>query len=342
MASSPSPGKDLLWFLGIFALIGVFWFATGGPNRPEATGGLLISPPAPLGSGATYGRNTSGNNIYSNSNNSRINYSGPNSEIVKKLKSGEVLSPWAGQVRLSTGNARYEAQANREYVTLEANYNNGAPVTVTGWRLTNGKGQRYYTSGERGVSDNIIIPTAVRLFVGGGANNTPEPITLVPGGKVVIVTGAVPTVAPYAINSNFLVNKCSGYLDNLPNYTFTPGLYSNNCPRPSEEVDADILADDCYNFVRSLPSCHAPKFEERVGGVFLVDGRTDRLTAQCRAYVQTHFNYNACVAAHVGDGDFWGKEWRVYLRRPWQLWDTEREVITLYDAQSRVVDRVSY
>jgi hypothetical protein len=261
--------------------------------------------------------------------------------VAKKLNPGEVLSPWAGQVKINTGNARYEVQSNREYISLDAGSNNTADIVVSGWRVTNGKSQRYYSSGERAVSDNIIVPAAVKLFVAGATNAANGPITLSRGGKVILLTGAVPTVAPYNINVNFQTNKCSGYLDDLPDYRFIPGLYGN-CPRPSAEVGVGTLSDDCYDFVRNLPSCHAPKFEEKVGGVFLVDGRTDRLTSQCRAYVQSHFNYNACVAAHSTDADFWGKEWRVYLRRPWQLWDDDREIISLYDSQGRLVDRVSY
>jgi hypothetical protein len=64
--SAPDAKTDLLWFLGIFALVGLIWFFTGGPNNPEANSGPFIQDPL---TAAPSNNGNSSNNTYSNRNN---------------------------------------------------------------------------------------------------------------------------------------------------------------------------------------------------------------------------------------------------------------------------------
>jgi hypothetical protein len=72
-----------------------------------------------------------------------------------------------------------------------------------------------------------------------------------------------------------------------------------------------------------------------------LDGNT-KISKACREWVKSHFGYESCVAKHVGDENFYGGQWRIYLNRTWELWDDSREVITLYDSSGLLVDQLSY
>jgi hypothetical protein len=315
--SAPDAKTDLLWFLGIFALVGLIWFFTGGPNNPEANSGPFIQDPL---TAAPSNNGNSSNNTYSNRNNTAP-------------KPGEAVAPTYQQVRINTGNARYEFQPNREYITLEAGYNNSAPINISGWRLTNSKNPNF--------ANAIVIPKANKLFVASSVAQPVDQIMLEPGARAYLITGGVPGASPFAIENSFQLNKCTGYIENLSDYRFAVSL-SSNCPDPRDELGVDGLADECYDFVQSLGSCRTPKFELRVDGNGFRDSRENTVTGACRTYIEQHFNYNACVANHVNDADFYNRDWQVLLKRPLQLWQDNREVISLYDAQGRLVDRVTY
>ncbi|HEY4476968.1 MAG TPA: hypothetical protein VJB69_03260 [Candidatus Paceibacterota bacterium] len=327
LMSAGSAGSDLLWFVAIMTTLGIIWYATGGPSRPEAWQGLFIEPPSPIGTGEIYGA-------------SRPPLPAPTVPITPfsyqyratSLTEPPLVarSPWYDQVRIDSGSGQYEIQPNQEYITLEANYNNSAPITVTGWSLTNGKSQ----------PDGVIIPYGTRLFIGDSANLPNMPIILAPEARLVLTTGRMPNSDPYVINANFLVNKCSGYLDALPQYRFTPALYSS-CPAPIKEPGVDGLENDCYKFVSRLSSCHTPKVERNADGYEFID-RVSGLSSYCRSFLEEHFNYNSCVKWHEQDTDFYGDEWRAYLGRTWELWSENRETITLYDQQGKIVAQENY
>ena len=237
---------------------------------------------------------------------------------------------------IDSGNCQYEIQPNQEYIALEANYNNPAPIVVTGWLVANGKSSLASRSGPTAVT----IPGGTRLFIGNSANPATTPITLVPGARLVLTTGRMPNSDPYPINANFLTNKCTGYLDALPQYRFTPTL-RRSCPSPAKEPGVSNLDNECYQFSSRLSYCHTPKIERDTDGYEFIDG-VSGLSGYCRAFLEEHFNYNACVKWHEQDQDFYGDEWRVYLNRSWELWAPNRERITLYDQLGKIVAEESY
>jgi len=49
-----NPVEDALWFIGILAVLVVLWYVAGGPGKADL-GGLFLAPPAPLGTGESYG-----------------------------------------------------------------------------------------------------------------------------------------------------------------------------------------------------------------------------------------------------------------------------------------------
>ena len=59
---------------------------------------------------------------------------------------------------------------------------------------------------------------------------------------------------------------------------------------------------------------------------------------ECTAYVTSKINYNTCVDKHRLDSDFYKPEWRVYLNRPEELWDSRREFIKLLDQNKQTID----
>ena len=321
---------DLWWFVAIMMALGLVWYATGGPSRPEARQGPFIQPPAPIGAGEIYGAgHQPAPPLHSSTIPPSYQSGGPNPNNLKEPPLA-ARSPWYGQVSIDTGNGPYEIQPNQEYITLEANYNNSGPLTITGWSLTNAKSR----------PDAALIPRGTRLFIGNSANSMTLPITLAPGGRLVLVTGQMPNSDPYTINANFLTSKCTGYLDALPYYRFTPAL-RRSCPAPAKEPGIKNLDNECYNFVSYLSACHTPKIERDVDGNEFIDNNSG-LSSNCRAFLQEHFNYNACVKWHEQDPNFYGDEWRVYLRRSWELWAPNRERITLYDQSGKIVAENAY
>lgn len=256
-------------------------------------------------------------------------------------------SPFYGKVTISTGNARSAYQPSLEYITLRAsNSRNQEPINITGWVLANGAGSRRYQVGNSvmlGTSSRIPIPQASKLFLP-NVSNTLGPVILSKGERAHIVTGSMPPSTRYPIGS-FQVNKCSGYLEKPKEVKFSPSI-SLSCPTPTSYPQTEFLEKSCYDFVRKLQRCHTPEFKDvrRSDGGYergAVDG-VFGLTNQCKAFIQNTFNYNSCVANHINDEDFYKGEWRIFLKQPWELWAKDRETITLYDREGKIVDQVKY
>src|SRR3989344_1392514 len=66
------------------------------------------------------------------------NFSGGSDRKVSDIDSKN-RSQYTGKVYLSSGNANYTIQPYEEYITVK---NDGAPVNITGWKVTNSKGTR--------------------------------------------------------------------------------------------------------------------------------------------------------------------------------------------------------
>jgi len=302
--------RDLVWVIGIFIAVGVLWILTGGPSRQTTEDKPFLELPVSTSSPTSY---------YS----SAPNYYQPSGST------GTINQ--AKKVRLSSGSAFYSIYPNQEYVEIAADYNNPKPIDISGWILTN------KPAPERRFK-RVAIPLGSRLL-SGFANQIPkDPIMLRPGERAIIMTGKMPASIPYAVSS-FLVNNCSGYLEDLPNYQFTPSLWSN-CPAPEKEVDINFLDENCYQYIRGLGSCHTPDVTTDQDGNEFIDGRSNLSTA-CRSFVKAQFSYSRCLERHQNDPDFYGKEWRVYLNQTDELWYQNRDAVMLYDSQGVLVDQIN-
>lgn len=252
-------------------------------------------------------------------------------------------SVYSNSISLSSGNASYAIQPYEEYVSIE---NNGdASVDITGWKLKNAKNERPYAVGgnlQYFSADEVVLPRA-SSFISPSGNNTYQNIILKKSERVIITTGPIGVKTPYAI-VNFKENKCSGYLEDLPEYNFTPQL-SMNCVRPSNEPGTKSLEVSCQKYLDSMRSCHTPKFEttDRRGNVCsnCVDGNSS-LGSSCVAFIKSHFSYSGCIANHQNDSDFSGNTWRIFLGRTWELWADSHETISLWDFSGNLVDYKSY
>ncbi len=151
-----SATTDLWWFIGIMVALGVVWFATGGPNHPEAWQGPFIRPPAPLGSGEIYSadRSGAGGGSSAQSGNNSYQDNDPDAPPIGSR------SPWYGQATIYQGNAAYEIGSGKEYIELTATYSNQNPINITGWRLANSALRHNPVSVG-------VIPSAVKMFTAG-------------------------------------------------------------------------------------------------------------------------------------------------------------------------------
>lgn len=256
-------------------------------------------------------------------------------------------SPWYGQIRIYASNASFEYQPHQEYIVLQAQYGSmREPINITGWTLTNAAGSRRYQLGSNTILGNtsrVTIPSAATLYIP-GAPNTAGPVILNPGDRAIVVSGSMPPVTTYPIGS-FRVNKCSGYIEEWESVAFSPEL-QRQCPRPDSYPEYQTVERECYEFLRRLNTCRTPEFKDKKrpdGGyeAGAVDGVVG-LSNQCKAFISRTFSYNACVANHLNDENFYTNEWRIFLGQPWELWAQDRETITLYDRQGLIVDQVSY
>ncbi len=221
-------------------------------------------------------------------------------------------SAYAGTIRLSYVNRG--GDSTNEYIVLEHTRATNTPVRISGWTLH---------SNRSGVS--VAIPKATVLFFANSIN-TEDPIVLLPGGIVYVVTGYSPN------GTSFQVNKCSGYLSQFQ--TFIPYLYTN-CPAPrtmdKSSIPNRIINDACLDYIDSMPACRI---------------QTTNLPAnwspECTDFIYKKINYPSCVDTHKNDKDFYQNDWRVYLKRSDRLWLDRKENIVLYDDLGKIVSTLTY
>ncbi len=251
-------------------------------------------------------------------------------------------SPYARNVSLGSGNATYAYQTYEEYVTID---NRGSdPINITNWQLKNGKDRRAYDLGGNlryAPADTATIGQAT-LYVSPSGRNTFQNIVLKSGETAVVTTGQVGSQSPYKIVS-FKENICSGYLEDLVEYDFTPPL-TRHCLQPESEPGVGALDTECRRFIERMSSCRTPEFDTRDIDEDIchncVDGTP--LSSSCVVFIKSRFNYNSCIANHAGDTNFSGQTWRIFLGRGWEMWASEYETIGLYDQLGRLVDYRTY
>ena len=295
--------SDLIWAIVIIIILAIIWFVTGGPLKPGATSGPFLLSPIENAKKINPLYNTnlgSGNNSNTSSNTNNGN-SGNN------VPTNGYQSPYANKIKLSRPYYSSDTDANKEYLTINANSNLKEPVVVTGWRLKN--------------KNNFIvtIPSGTKLPHPYQANSTGA-IVLEPEGSVVVNSGRG------TFGLNFLINKCTGYLKT----TDTPNTYSS-CPNPLNDPRANGLSNKCLDYLDNISQCSIPSVP-----ISLTDDTT------CRNYIAAHYGYDQCIADNQSKENFYGKEWRVFLNNGTRLWQNRREIITLYDSSGLVVDEVSF
>src|SRR3990167_4921788 len=130
-------------------------------------------------------------------------------------------SSYTKDVSISTGNAAYAYQPYEEYITI---YNRSRdPVDITNWQLRNAKDERAYDIGgslKYFTADRATICQAT-LILSPTGNNFFQDVVLGAGETAIVTTGKIGSQVPYKIVS-FKENMCSGYLEDLPEYAFTP------------------------------------------------------------------------------------------------------------------------
>lgn len=264
-------------------------------------------------------------------------------QIVSDSSVDSAISKWKGIVKIGRGNASGEQYPRYEYITLKNNDKN-EQINITGWSITNGKDRKYFPVNDKqvkGISNKVIIPKGTLIFIPNSVNpQAQEDIVLAPNNEAIITTGT-----PYGIKTSFRENICNGYIQESEDYNFRPSL-NNNCPDPEGEEGVASLDDTCYKFVRQMSSCHTPEFKDVVyKNKEPLTGYVDNagnLTYSCKEFLKKNYNYNSCVLNHLSDENFFEKKWRIFLNQPFELWAKDREVITLYDSEGKIVDRLTY
>ena len=251
-------------------------------------------------------------------------------------------APQAQYISLGTGNAAYSYQPYEEYVTIE-NYGR-EPVNITGWQLKNGKDKRAYYQGgmlQRFSADVAVVPQAARLLSPTGQNILGD-VILAQGESAVVTTGSVNVQSPYKITS-FKENSCTGYLEKLPDYAFTPPL-SQNCPWPSKEPGIENLPPECRDIISTISSCQTPVFESRDLNREPCDNCLNGkiVPSYCAAFIKEHYSYEGCVRNHAGNANFYGRTWRIFLGRGWEMWAKDYEMVNLFNSAGQLVDFKNY
>lgn len=320
---SPGFHSQFGWLLWGLVLLGFIWFFTGGTQSETAHEGAFLEPPRPLDGGRAYG----------------TYYEGKDRKQDETLDLPQAPGNFLREVSLFIGDALTQAKEIRdtrvipllgkkiyfgdmtqakaknpdeEYIFIEIDPYTKNAENISGLIL---RGAGFNTS--------ILIPKAVNLPISGTSPAKTDAI-LPPGGHAVITSGRSP------IGTSFRVNKCTGYLNQFQKYV--PDL-DKNCPLPTDELKTygPYGEATCSEFVEKIPRC----------AVF--QGAPPKtLSNVCVDFLAEKLNYNACVADHKNDRDFYSNEWRLFLNQPDKLWKNSGEIIRLMNAEGAVLDAVTY
>ncbi len=206
-------------------VIGVIWFAQGGPKKLNSNMSLFLRGPQ-----------VSSSPEFSNSGAAQQNNSQQNQA---NAPSGASLllneSKYKSKAVLRVYNV-LETDPKKEYVEIAAAYSNTESLPITGWTLEGRQG--------------------LKLTIGQGAYliysaqvNPQNSIYLEPNGIAVIATGQSP------VGTNFRLNMCAGYFNQFQQ--FSPYV-----PESCSYIDAKDVPQNypeaCYDFVRTLQRCRMP------------------------------------------------------------------------------------
>lgn len=202
-----------------------------------------------------------------------------------------------------------------EYVLIEATREQTAPVAITGLKLQAVKSRLSATIG-----------TAWRLPFP-NAKGDGETVFLKPGEIAYIISGRS------ANGRSFQLNSCTGYFEQ--GQDFIPSL-PIACPHPSREplpLPPNELSENCFNYISSLPLCATPTGP--VPAYLQTDG-------SCQAHISRNISYDSCVNFHKNEPDFFRGDWRMYLNRGSNLWQSKHDTIELIDQNGKLISSYAY
>lgn len=320
--------NDLKWFVGVLIFLFFVWMMTGGPERFISRSGPYLEPPTIEDDALGYGElglpDVSLGDVLPGVSGGSVSTG---------VDTGTYLasnSSFEGKIKIGRGNAKSEDYGNEEYIILK-NATKDESINITGWKLQN-NGSIF------GGQQTISIPRGTYLFDPDGS--VLSDIILLPGEEAIVLSGNITRTRPIKINYSFKVNKCSGYLDKLENYDFTPSL-STSCPLIKDEPEVKTANSSCYDAISRIGRCVTADFEINDDDDMELNGRVVSIGSECRKFIEKTANYENCIERHAGDADFFDNEWRVFLGEG-ELWNENREVISLYDNLNRLVARISY
>ncbi len=311
------------WLLWGLVGLGLIWFFTGGTQSETAHEGAYIKPLAPIGSGRAYGTYYEGKGT---ERNETLNLSPAPGNFLRKTgsligdlftqakKSEEIhVTPiLAKKIYFGDMAGAKVKNPDEEYLRIEIDPYTKNRQNISGLIL---RGTGFNTS--------ILIPKALNLPVLGTSPSKTDAI-LPPGGHAIVTSGRSP------IGASLRVNKCTGYLDQFQKYV--PDL-KTNCPYPADELKTygPYGETTCSEFVQKIPRCQ------------IYQGAPSKtLSNTCVNFLAEKLNYNACVANHKDDKDFYYNEWRLFLNQSSELWRDSDEIIRLMETPDTVLDAVTY
>lgn len=230
-------------------------------------------------------------------------------EEVDSLVEAEKRSPYSGIVSIIKVQDLGSSDPNREYLVLSMSKNNTEKISITGWKIKSD------TSGKTASIGNGTLVYYPNIALQN------EPIILSPGDTAIISSGSSP------IGLTFKTNKCTGYLAQFNN--FYPYI-RQECPSPKDEninfVPQTPVNFPCLDYIEALPRCQINTRPLRTN-----------FSPECHAFIAEKISYQGCLSLHRNDKDFYGDEWRIYLRQTESLWLNRRETIRLIDENGKTV-----
>lgn len=202
--------------------------------------------------------------------------------------------------------------ASGEHIILSTS--TSEPINITGWSIVSS------------ANGNIAV-------IGNASNlalmQTEKPILVNGSQKIIIVTGKSP------IGISFRTNLCTGYIEDEED--FNPHL-PLSCPYITDLNLPDKIEDDedCMEYIESIDKCETPP------------KKLPNLGKSCENFIKQNVSYQGCVNTFKNSSNFYGKEWRVFLKSNFPLWKRDdedknsEETIKLIDTEGRVVDTFTY
>lgn len=214
----------------------------------------------------------------------------------------EQLSPHFGKLKFSyvtrPGYGRHFSE-----MLLYANLGQDERLNITGWQIRNWR------------KEEVTIPKGAEIY--DPLSPPADDILLKSGDSVKIFSNTNP------LNLNLRLNKCTGYLEKL--FDFTPDL-PLECPRYSQ-AEIRHLHPFCQDYILSLGTCEIP-----TSGALAYD-------SQCHQFL-SKLSYKPCVDEHRNDPYFIKSQWFIWIKK--DILDPRRDRLLLFDKEGLLVNEYTY